>query len=90
MFRNSYKCSGAVSKCSEAVISLQEQLVSVPEQLGYADFLHTMTLIRFHTLGTNISDILIEIHIFSSRKTHLKVPSAKCRLFCLGLDVLKK
>ena len=43
------KCSGAVSKSSGTVISLPEQLVSAPEQLGYADFLHTMTPIRFHT-----------------------------------------
>ena len=26
-----------------------QQLVSAPEQLGYADFLHTMTPIRFHS-----------------------------------------
>ena len=60
------KCSGAVSKCSGAVgkcyravikssgtvISLPEQLVSDLEQLGYADFLQTMTPIRFHTFVT--------------------------------------
>ena len=42
MFRSSYKCSGTL-------ISVPEQLVSATEQLGYADFLHTMTPIRFHS-----------------------------------------
>ena len=37
-------------------------------------------------LGTNFSEILIEIHIFSFKKMHLKTSSAKWRLFCLGLN----
>ena len=37
--------------------------------------------------GTNFSEPLIEIHIFSTKKTHLKVSSAKCRPFCLGLNL---
>ena len=40
-------------------------------------------------LGTNFSDILIEVLTFSFNKMHLKVSSAKCRTFCLGLNVLK-
>ena len=40
------------------------------------------------TLVTNFSELLIEIHIFPSNKTHLKASSAKCRPFCLGLNVL--
>ena len=48
MFRSSYKSSGTV-------ISLPEQLVSAPEQLGYADFLHTMTPIRFHIIQSSES-----------------------------------
>ena len=40
------------------------------------------------TLGTNFSDILIEIRIFSFKKMGLKVSSAKWRPFCLGLNVL--
>ena len=40
-------------------------------------------------LGTNFSGILIEIHIFSPKKTLLKVSSAKCGPFCLGLNVLR-
>ena len=40
-------------------------------------------------LGAEFSEILIEIHIFAFRKTHLKVSSAKCRTFCLGLNMLK-
>ena len=39
-------------------------------------------------LGTNFSEILIEILKFSIKKTRLKVSSAKRRPFCLGLNVL--
>ena len=39
-------------------------------------------------LGTNFSEILIEIHIFSFKKMHLKMSSGKWRPFCLGLIVL--
>ena len=39
-------------------------------------------------LGTNFSEILIEIQIFLLRKMHLKMSSAKWRPFCLGLNVL--
>ena len=39
-------------------------------------------------LGTNFCDILIKIHTFSLKKTHLKTSSAKRRPFCLGLNVL--
>ena len=41
-------------------------------------------------LGTNFSEILIEIIIFSFKKIRLKVPSAKQRPFCLGLNVLRQ
>ena len=40
-------------------------------------------------LGTNSSEILIEIRILSFRKMHLKMLSAKWRPFCLGLNVLR-
>ena len=39
-------------------------------------------------LGTNFSEILIEIHRFSFTKIRLKMLAAKWRLFCLGLNVL--
>ena len=39
-------------------------------------------------LGTNFSENLIEIHIFSCKKMHLKMSSGKWRPFCLGLNVL--
>ena len=39
-------------------------------------------------LGTNFSEILIEIHKFPLKKMHLKTSSAKWRPFCLGLNVL--
>ena len=39
-------------------------------------------------LGTNFSEILIEIPTFSLKKIRLKMSSARCRPFCLGLNVL--
>ena len=39
-------------------------------------------------LGTNLIEMLIEIHTFSSKKIHLKVSSVKWRPFCLGLNAL--
>ena len=39
-------------------------------------------------LGTNFSEILIEIDAFSFKKMHLKTSSGKWRPFCLGLIVL--
>ena len=41
-------------------------------------------------LGTNFSEILIEIHSFSFTKMHLKMSSGKWRPFCLSLNVLKE
>ena len=40
--------------------------------------------------GTNFSEILIKILVFSFTKMSLKVPSAKWRPFCLGLNVLSE
>ena len=39
-------------------------------------------------LGTNFSETLIEIYIFSFNKMHLKMSSGKWRPFCRGLNVL--
>ena len=39
-------------------------------------------------LGTNISEIIIEIQTFSLKKIRLKMSSAKCCSFRLGLNVL--
>ena len=41
-------------------------------------------------VGTNFSEILIEILTFSFKKLRLKVSSAKRRPFCLGLNVLSR
>ena len=41
-------------------------------------------------LGTNFSEILIEIHTFSFKKMHLKMSSAKWCPCCLTLNVLTK
>ena len=39
-------------------------------------------------LGTNFSEMLIEIHTFSFKKIHLKMSSGKWRPSCLGLNGL--
>ena len=46
-------------------------------------------LLLIGTLGTNFSEILIEIHIFLFKKMRLKVSSPKWRPFCFGLNVLR-
>ena len=45
-------------------------------------------ILLIRPLGTNFSEILIEILIFSFKKMSLKVSSAKRRPFCLGFNVL--
>ena len=45
-------------------------------------------LLSFGSLGTNLSEILIEIHTVSSKKMHLKMSSGKWRPFYVGLNVL--
>ena len=40
-------------------------------------------------LGTNFTEISIEIHTFSFKKFHLKMSSWKWQPFCLGLNVLR-
>ena len=40
------------------------------------------------SLGTNFSEILVEIQTFSFKKMQLKMSSAKWHPFCLDLNVL--
>ena len=40
-------------------------------------------------LGTNFSQIVLEIKTFAFTKMCLKMSSGKCRTFCLGLNVLR-
>ena len=40
------------------------------------------------SLGTNFNEILIQIHIISFKKMHLKMSSGKQQPSCLGLNVL--
>ena len=47
-------------------------------------------ILLFGPLGTNFSEILIEIHIFLFRKMHLKMSSGKWQPFCLSLNVLSQ
>ena len=46
-------------------------------------------ILLIRTLGTNFSEILGEIHSFSFSEMHLKMSSAKWRLFGLGLNELR-
>ena len=46
-------------------------------------------ILLIRTLGTNFSEILGEIHSFSFSKMHLKMSSAKWRLFGPGLNELR-
>ena len=41
-------------------------------------------------LGTNFSEILVELYIFSFKKMHLKLSWGNWRPFCLGLNVLSQ
>ena len=45
-------------------------------------------ILSIEPLGTNVSEILIEIQIFSFKKMHLKTSSAKWHPLCLALSVL--
>ena len=45
-------------------------------------------LLLIGALGTNFSEIKIEISAFSFKKMHLEMPSGRCWPFCLGLDEL--
>ena len=45
-------------------------------------------ILLIRPLGINFSEILVEIHIFSLKKMHIKWPSGKWRPFCPGLNVL--
>ena len=47
-------------------------------------------ILLIEPLGTNFSEISIEIPTFSFKKMRLKVSSAKWRPFCLGLNVVIK
>ena len=44
-------------------------------------------ILLIEPLGTNFNEILSEILVFSFKKIHLNVSSAKWRPFCLGLNV---
>ena len=45
-------------------------------------------ILLIRPLGTNFSEILIEIHTFTFKKIHLKMPSGKWQPFCLDLNVV--
>ena len=51
---------------------------------------YSCMLMQICSLGTNFSEILIEIQTFSMKKIRLKMLSAKCCSFRLGLNVLNE
>ena len=53
-----------------------------------AIILNNARILLIGHLGTNFSEILIGIQTFSLKKIRLKMLSAKCQPFCLGLKVL--
>ena len=53
-----------------------------------AIILTNVGLLLIGPFGTNFSEILIEILLFSFKKMRLEVSSAKSQPFCLGLNVL--
>ena len=60
-------------------------LSPVPRQ---AIILNNAGLLSIETLGTHISEFVIEIFTFSLKKMHLKISPRKLRPFCLGLNVI--
>ena len=54
----------------------------------YIEFLKSRGILLIGPLGTNFSEIWMEIQIFSLKKMCLKMSSAKCVPFRLGLNVL--
>ena len=53
-----------------------------------AIFLTNAGILLIAPLGSNFSEILIEIPTFSFKKMHVKMSSAKTAAICLGLNVL--
>ena len=47
-------------------------------------------ILLIEPIGTNFSEILIEIHTFSLKKIDLNISSGKRRTSCLGLNVLTR
>ena len=63
-------------------------LLSLSPGRRQAIFWTNAGILSIRTLGINSNEILSEIRVFSFKKMHLKMSSAKWRPFCLGLSVL--
>ena len=75
--------------CVSEVTSIGSDNGSSPGQRQGIIWTNTAILI-IGPMGTNFSEILIEILTLSLKKTHFNVSSAKWRPFCLGLNVLTR
>ena len=62
--------------------------VSKPNIIGSDIIRINAGILLIGSFGTNLSEILIGIQTLLFKKMHLKMLSAKCRPFCLGLNVL--
>ena len=60
----------------------------MPQTIPWVN-VYTVCAMKIGSVGTNFSEILIRINIFSFKRVHLKMSSAKGWPFCLGLNVLK-
>ena len=64
--------------------------LDIPGHDALRDDIHEAGILLIGPWETNFSEILIGIYTFSFNKLHLKTSSAKWRIFCLGLNVLKE
>ena len=74
--------------CVGKLISIGSDNGLSPERRRQAITWTNAGILLIGPLGTNFSENLIEIQTFSLKKIRLKMLSAKCRPFCLGLNVL--
>ena len=82
---NSLRPSDACMRCKVTIIGSDNGLL--PEQ-HQAVIWTNVGILLAEPLGTNFSEILIQIHTFSFKTTYLKMPSGKWRPFCLSLNVV--
>ena len=73
--------------CISKIIIIGSDYGLLPGRCQAIIWTNAGTLLTAH-LGINFSEILIEINTFSSNKMHMKMLSAKWRLFYLGLNRL--
>ena len=66
-----------------------DNLIPVYPRFNFVERGYNDGILLIRPLGTNFSEISIEIYIFSYKKMRSKMSSGKWQPFCLGLNVLK-